>query len=75
MKIVILEGSPNKNGSSNMLGDDWTFEALEAHYRILVRYLNFTDMGTVLGKGCGTPSMTADSKYPKLAYQLGKGLV
>ena len=56
-------------------GDDWTFEALEAHYRTLVRYLNFTDMGTVLGKGCGTPSMTASSKYPQLAYQLGKSLI
>lgn len=54
--------------------DNWTFEALEAHYRTLVRYLNFTDMGTVLGKGCGSPSMTAGSKYPKLAYELGKSL-
>ena len=29
--------------------DDWTFEALEAHYRTLVRYLNLQDMGTVMG--------------------------
>ena len=29
--------------------DDWTFEALEAHYRTLVRYLNLQDMGMVLG--------------------------
>ena len=25
--------------------DDWTFEALEAHYKTLVRYLNLQDMG------------------------------
>ena len=25
--------------------DDWTFEALEAHYKTLVRYLNLEDMG------------------------------
>ena len=54
--------------------DDWTFDALEAHYQTLVRYLQMEDMGTVLGRGCGTPSMTALSPYPQLAYQLGRGL-
>ena len=29
-------------------------------------------MGMVLGKGCGTPSMTQHSKYPEQAYELGK---
>ena len=52
----------------------WTFEALEAHYKTLVRYLNLTDMGMVLGYGCGTPSMTEHSKYPQQAYQLGNRL-
>ena len=54
--------------------DSWTFEALEAHYKTLVRYLNLTDMGMVLGYGCGTPSMTEHSKYPQQAYQLGDRL-
>ena len=54
--------------------DDWTFEALAAHYKTLVRYLRFKDMGMVLGYGCGTPSMTRASKYPDRAYQLGKSL-
>jgi multimeric flavodoxin WrbA len=54
--------------------EDWTFEALTAHYKTLVRYLRFKDMGTVLGYGCGTPSMTRASKYPDRAYQLGKTL-
>ena len=54
--------------------DGWTFEALEAHYKTLVRYLCFKDMGMVLGYGCGTPSMTRASKYPDRAYQLGKSL-
>ena len=52
--------------------DDWTFDALEAHYHTLVRYLNLKDQGMVLGKGCGTPSMTQRSKYMKLAYELGQ---
>lgn len=54
--------------------DSWTFEALEAHYKTLVRYLNFTDMGMVLGYGCGTPSMTQHSRYPQQAYTLGNRL-
>lgn len=54
--------------------DDWTFEALTAHYKTLVRYINFEDMGMVLGYGCGSPSMTRSGKYPGQAYQLGKSL-
>lgn len=54
--------------------DDWTFEALEAHYHTLVRYLNFEDQGMVLGKGCGSPSMTRNSGYPEQAYKLGKSV-
>ena len=54
--------------------DSWTFEALEAHYRTLVRYLNLQDMGMVLGYGCGTPSMTEHSQFPQQAYHLGNCL-
>ena len=54
--------------------DGWTFEALEAHYHTLVRYLNFQDQGMVLGRGCGTPSMTRSSIYPGQARQLGRNL-
>ena len=54
--------------------DDWTFEALEAHYKTLVRYLNFEDRGMVLGVGCGTPSMTRHSEFPQQAYSLGNRL-
>ena len=54
--------------------DDWTFDALEAHYKTLVRYLNFSDMGMILGRGCGTPDMTARSEYPTVAYEFGKNL-
>ena len=54
--------------------EDWTFDALAAHYKTLVRYINFDDKGMVLGYGCGTPSMTKHSRYPELAYQLGRSL-
>ncbi len=54
--------------------DSWTFDALEAHYDTLVRYLSWQDCGRVLGYGCGSPSMTRSSRYPQEAYQLGRGL-
>lgn len=54
--------------------DDWTFDALESHYQTLVRYLDFQDRGMVLGRGCGTPSMTKHTQYPQMAYELGKSL-
>lgn len=54
--------------------DNWTFDALQAHYQTLVRYLNLEDMGMVLGRGCGSLAMTQQSKFPKQAYELGKGI-
>ena len=54
--------------------DDWTFEALEAHYDTLVRYLSMRDCGRVLGYGCGSTSMTRRTRYPREAYELGNGL-
>ena len=54
--------------------DSWTFDALESHYRTLVRYLDLQDQGMVLGKDCGTPSMTKHSRYPKMVYKLGNQL-
>lgn len=67
MKSALLSVAWNSDG--------WTFEALEAHYHTLVRYLNFDDQGMVLGKGCGTPSMTKSSQYPELAYELGESII
>lgn len=54
--------------------DDWTFDALTAHYKTLMRYIRFHDAGMVLGYGCGTPSMTKHSEYPEAAYRLGQSL-
>lgn len=54
--------------------DNWTFDALESHYRTLARYLDLQDQDMVLGRGCGTPSMTKHSQYPEMAYKLGNRL-
>ena len=53
---------------------DTVFEVTEAYYRQLCSYMGFEDCGTVLGRGCGTPSMTRSSKYQQLAYELGKSI-
>lgn len=66
MKSAIISAAWN--------ADSWTFDALESHYKTLVRYLNLRDMGAVWGKGCGTPSMTKNSRYMQQAYELGKSL-
>ena len=42
--------------------------------KLSIRYINFKDMGMVLGYGCGSPSMTRRSRYPEKAYQLGRNL-
>ena len=101
MKIVIIKGSPHKNGSSNIMVIDrfysyttklsakrlktaliaaaWdsnedVMPYLAEHYKKLCRYMNFTDCGMILGTGCGTPSMTQDSRHMEEAYRLGKSL-
>ncbi len=65
MRISVLFG---------VQADDWTFDALVAHYRTLVRYCGFEDAGMVLGYGCGSTSMTGRSRYPQEAYELGRSL-
>lgn len=54
--------------------DSWTFDALAAHYRTLVKYLCLRDRGMILGRGCGMPSVTRQSAYMRQAYELGRHL-
>ena len=66
MKSALLSAAWNADG--------WTFDAMEAHYKTLVRYLDLDDQGMILGKGCGTPAMTRRSGYPERAYEFGRRL-
>lgn len=54
--------------------DDWTMKDIKNHYKTLCSYLNFQDRGMILGTGCGTVSMTKGTRFPQLAYELGKSL-
>jgi len=53
-------------------GSDTVFSVTEAYYRQLCNYMDFEDRGMVLGGGCGTPSMTRATSYPRAAYELGR---
>lgn len=54
--------------------DSWTMNDLKSHYETLCRYMHFKDQGQILGTGCGTPSMTAHTTFPEMAYELGRNL-
>ena len=47
------------------------FAVTNAYYDKICDYMQFENLGSVVGKGCGTPSMTAGTDYPKMAYELG----
>ena len=53
---------------------DTVFDIPKAYYRQVCSYMDFEDCGMVLGRGCGTPSMTRSSEFPKQAYELGKSI-
>ena len=49
MKIVVLEGSPNKNGSSNMLADGFIRGAKEAGHTVEIISAAHTDLHPCMG--------------------------
>ena len=51
-----------------------TFNALQEHYDTLVRYMEWQDVGRVLGYGCGSRSNIEGSEFPEQAYKIGKSL-
>lgn len=53
---------------------DWTMTALVAHYDTLVRYMEWQDMGAVLGVGCGSRSLAERSQFGPQAYKIGASL-
>lgn len=54
--------------------EDWTMQDVKAHYETLCRYLQFENMGEVLGTGCGSVAATEATRFPGEAYALGKAL-
>ena len=48
--------------------------ALVDHYDTLVRYMEWQDVGKVLGIGCGSRSLVENSKFGDMAEQMGANL-
>lgn len=53
---------------------DWTMQALVDHYRTVLRYLQWEDLGTLLAVGCGGRSDIERTDFPERARQLGRNL-
>lgn len=54
--------------------DDWTMSALVDHYDTLVRYMEWQDVGKILGIGCGSRSLVEHSDFGNQAEKLGENL-
>lgn len=82
MQITVLQGSPHKNGSSNMLAASFVKGAQESGHSVMVLDVAHMDMHPCMacgfcrsaGKGCGSPELTKASSYVEEAYTLGKSL-
>lgn len=53
---------------------NWTFEALVEHYDTLVKYMQWQDLGMVLGYGCGSRYSIEHSDFPNQALKLGQSI-
>ncbi len=65
-KAILLATSYDAN--------NWTMQALTAHYVTLLKYLKWNDAGALLAMGCGSRSDIERTDYPAKAYLLGKAL-
>jgi len=54
--------------------EDSSFELVKACYEKICGCMQFEDQGMVIGRGCGTPSMTRSSGYPQEARELGRSI-
>ena len=50
---------------------DWTMEALSVHYKTLVRYMEWEDVGQVWAIGCGYRSAVENSEFGDAAAEKG----
>ena len=53
---------------------DTVFSVVRAYYDRICAYMQFEDVGAVLGGGCGTPAMTRNNPALSRAYELGKSI-
>lgn len=65
MKVIYIAAAWND--------DEVVMRALNAHFDILISYLEMEEVGRVMAKGAGYPGMI-DPRYLREVYDLGKSL-
>lgn len=65
-KSILMATAWNSSG--------WTFDTLVDHYKSLVEFMHWQDMGMVLGYGCGTIRMIEGTGFPEQAKRLGMSI-
>ncbi len=71
-----IKGAPKKAALLMAYADTFAKEAepMLVHYRTLIDYLSWTNVGEVVAAGVWTPDSVQNTEYPEQAYQLGKNL-
>ena len=54
--------------------DSWMLEAIEAYYKKLTNYMEWSDVGKILAKDCLDKAAIEKTNFPQAAYELGKKL-
>jgi len=49
-------------------------EPIKKHYEVLLNYLGWTSVGEIIASGVWHVGSVNQTKYPKMAYELGKSL-
>ena len=49
-------------------------QPIKKHFETLINYLGWTNVGEIVASGVWTQGSVKNTKYPKMAYELGKNL-
>lgn len=64
MALLVAANNPNPH----------IMDCIVMNYLSIVNFLGVENAGMVLGAGCGTPEITRQTEFPKLAFQLGESV-
>ena len=62
--LIVAANNPNPH----------IMDCIVGNYLSIVHFLGVQDAGMLLAMGCGTPEITKSTKFPQLAYELGKSI-
>jgi len=53
---------------------DWVIQPLVDHYKTIIKYMQWEDVGILLAMDCATKSAILKTEYPEQAFKLGNSL-